>query len=249
MALQKRRNFIIIFAAILVAVIVLSSFVYLNSQKPYSGGVESISLGLIPLELNSLIYVADNQHYFAANGLDVTIKSYSSGFASINGLLNGEVNIGFAAEFVVAEEALANASFYAFGSIAKYNIYNVVARTDHGIAHVSDLAGKKIGVAFGTIAQFYLGTFLDQNNINPNQVTAVNVPNTQTADALANGTVDAAVTYQPIIGQIESRLGNATVIWPSQANQLGYYDAACTTKLGDGAFGPDCQVLESTNPS
>ena len=228
MALRKRRNFIIIFAAILVAVIVLSSFVYLNSQKPYSGGVESISLGLIPLELNSLIYVADNQHYFAANGLDVTIKSYSSGFASINGLLNGEVNIGFAAEFVVAEEALANASFYAFGSIAKYNIYNVVARTDHGIAHVSDLAGKKIGVAFGTIAQFYLGTFLDQNNINPNQVTAVNVPNTQTADALANGTVDAAVTYQPIIGQIESRLGNATVIWPSQANQLGYYDAACT---------------------
>ena len=41
--------------------------------------------------------------------------------------------------------------------------------------------------------------------------------------------MDAVVTYQPIINQIESLLGNNTVIWPAQANQLGYFDAVCTT--------------------
>ena len=182
---------------ILVVVIVLSSFVYLTAKKPYAGNVESISIGMVPLELNSLIYVANNQHYFAANGLNVTFKSYGSGFASMKGMLNGEVNIAFAAEFVVAEEALANANFYTIGSIAKNNIYNVVARTDNGISSPSDLTGKKVGVAFGTIAQFYLGSFLEQNNLDPSVVTILNVPNAQTANAISKGTVDAVVTYQP----------------------------------------------------
>ena len=130
---------------------------------------------------------------------------------------------------MVAEDALANSSFYTFGSIAKYNIYNVVARTDNGISDISDLAGKTVGVAFGSIAQFYLGSFLELNNINPSEVTVVNVPNAQTANALANGTVDAVVTYQPIINQIESLLHNDTVIWQAQSDQLGYFDAVCTT--------------------
>jgi NitT/TauT family transport system substrate-binding protein len=65
--------------------------------------------------------------------------------------------------------------------------------------------------------------------MNQSNVTIVNVPNPQSASALANGTVDAVVTYQPIINQIESLLGNNTVIWPAQANQLGYFDAVCTT--------------------
>lgn len=229
MVTLRRRNWVVIAVIILVISIVLSSFVYINSQKPYTGNVDSISLGVIPLELNSLIYIADNQNYFAANGLNVTFKSYNSGFAATQGMLNGQVNIAFSSEFVVAEEALANDSFYTFGSIAKYNIYNVVARTDKGISNISDLSGKTIGVAFGTIAQFYLGSFLELNNMNQSDVTIVNVPNPQSANALANGTVDAVVTYQPIINQIESLLSNNTVIWPAQANQLGYFDAVCTT--------------------
>ena len=221
MATAKRRNLVVLAAIILVVGIVLSSFVYLSSQKPYTGNVESISIGIIPLELNALIYIANNQNYFAANGLKVTFKSYDSGFHAAQGMLNGEVNVASASEFVVAEDALANDSFYAFGSIAKYNIYNVVARTDKGISNISDLTGKKIGVAFGSIGQFYLGSFLELNNINQNDVNIVNVPNAQSANALANSTVDAVVTYQPIINQIESLLGNNTVIWPAQANQLG----------------------------
>lgn len=229
MTVLKKRYIIISVVAILVIAIVLSSFVYINSQKPSAKSTQSITLGVIPLELNSLIYVANSQHYFASNGLNVTFKSYGSGLASMQGMLNGQASIAFAAEFVVAEQALANQSFYTFGSIAKYNIYNIVARTDRGISNISDLTGKIIGVSFGTIAQFYLGSFLELNNINQNSVTIVNVPNAQSASALENGTVDAVVTYQPIINQIESTLGNNTVVWSAQANQLGYFDAVCTT--------------------
>jgi len=230
MAMRKKQNLILVLAVvILIIAIVLSAFVYINSQKSSTVSTQSITLGVIPLELNSLIYVANDQNYFAANGLNVTFKSYGSGLASMQGMLNGQVNIAFAAEFVVAEEALANYSFYTFGSIANYNIYNVVTRADEGINNISDLTGKTIGVAFGTIAQFYLGSFLELNNINQSNVNIVNVPNSRSAIDLENGIVNAVVTYQPIINQIESVLGNNTVVWPAQANQLGYWDAVCTT--------------------
>lgn len=231
MVTLKRRNLVVLTVIVLVVVIVLSSFVYLNFQKPYSGIVESITIGTIPLETNSLIYIADNEHFFADNGLTVTFKNYGSGFAAMQGMLNGEVNIATASEFVVAEAAVANQGFYVFGSVSKFNIYNVVARTDESISNISDLTGKTIGAAFGTIGQYYLGSFLELNNINPNDVTIVNVPNAQSASALANGTVDAIVTYQPEISQIESLISNNTVIWPAQADQLGYFDAVCSTSF------------------
>jgi hypothetical protein len=54
----------------------------------------------------------------------------------MQGMLNGEVNLAAASEYVMAEEASANQSFYIFASISKFNIYDMVARTDRGISSI-----------------------------------------------------------------------------------------------------------------
>src|SRR5665648_44469 len=100
MSKQKKRNFIFLVVIALVIVIVLSSFVYLNLQNQYAGKIESITIGTVPNETNSLIYVANDQKYFAANGLNITLKNYPSGLADAKALLNGEINIGIATEFI-----------------------------------------------------------------------------------------------------------------------------------------------------
>jgi NitT/TauT family transport system substrate-binding protein len=225
---KNKRNLIIIAVAILVVAIVLSSFVYLNSQKPYAGNIESITIGTVPNETNSLIYVANDQKYFADNGLNITLKSYGSGLADAKAVLNGEINIGIATEFIVAEEAFDNASIYVLGTDSKFLSFSMVARTDEGINSISDLNGKTIGVSFGTIAQFYLGRFLELSNLNLSKVTLVNVPFAQSQNALANGTINAVLTLQPYVSQIESSLGNEVVVWPAQSNQLGYNDLVCS---------------------
>ena len=61
-------------------------------------------------------------------------------------MINGEVDVSTASEFVVANNALQNADLYAFGTVSKYlNLY-LVARTDRGINDISDIVGKRIGV-------------------------------------------------------------------------------------------------------
>jgi NitT/TauT family transport system substrate-binding protein len=224
----QRRKLVVAAVIILIVVVVISSFVYLNSPKPYVGNVASVTLGVYPSEYSSLVYIANDQEYFSANGLEITFKNYSSGAAAARGMLNGEVDVSTASEFVVVNNALQGTSLYAFGSVSKYLNLFIVARTDKGINSVSDLSGKKIGVALGSSNEFYLGRYLDLNGLKLSQVTLVNVNFPQTPNAIANGTLDAAITFQPYINQIQSLLGNRVVIWPAQADQFGYFEAVCS---------------------
>ena len=155
-------------------------------------------------------------------------------------MLNGQVNIASSSDFVIAEEAVANASLYAIGSLCKYNNVDVVARTDLGITNISDLVGKKIGVLLGSSTQFYFGQFLEQNGISQNQVTIINTPNQQLAMALANGTVDAVVTTPSYTSQAQSLLPDDTVTWSAQNYQFSYLEAICTRSWA--AANPDLIV-------
>ena len=228
MRYQRKRTLTVAVVLILVLAITLSSFFYLDSQKPYTGKTESLTLGIYPSEFSSLIYIANDQGYFSTNGIKLILKDYTSGASAVKGMLNGEVDIATASEFVVANNAMQNEGIYALGTVSKYlNLY-LVARTDLGIHNISDLVGKKIGVALGSANQFYLGRFLDLNGINQNQVTLVNVTFVDTPNELANGTIDAAIIFQPYINQIQNTLGDKIIMWPAQADQFGYFELICT---------------------
>ena len=229
MILPKKRRLLVIPVAILVIAIILSSFVYLNSQKPYSGEAQPITLGFFNSEFNALVYIANDQGYFTDNGLNVIVKNYDTGNAAVTGLLNGEVDITGASEFVFASKALENVNICALGAYCKSDKFFLVAPTERGISSIPDLKGKTIGAPLGTNGEFYIRRFLELNNIAQNEVTFKNIaPFTQTPTALANGTVDAAVAFQPYINEIESLVGNKTVMWPIQADQLAYIDAIST---------------------
>jgi ABC-type nitrate/sulfonate/bicarbonate transport system substrate-binding protein len=63
--------------------LVIGSLSCQDTGKGYSGKVESITIGMDPTAVNSLIYIAEGQNYFTSNGLKVTIKNYASGLAAV----------------------------------------------------------------------------------------------------------------------------------------------------------------------
>ena len=75
------------------------------SRSDYSGMMETIHVGVPPLEQNALLYIAEHKGFFANNGLRAAIKGYDTGVTALEGLLNGEVNITGAAEFPVVRAA------------------------------------------------------------------------------------------------------------------------------------------------
>ena len=228
MKLTNKRNVLVGVVVVMIVILVVTSlFVYFNPQKPNRGNVEQVTVGMIAHETYSLIYTAQDQQYFLNNGLNVTLKYYPNGVATVNGLLNGESNIATASEFVLAQQGLQNRSIYSFATVAKATTIYIVARTDKGISNVSDLKDKTIGVNFGSNSQFYLGRFLELNNINQNQVNLVNINPLQPLTVLVNDTADAVVTLQPFLSQTQNLFANRTVIWSVQADQPSFYEAIC----------------------
>ena len=225
--IRKRLKITLIVIVIAVS-LVFSSFFYLNSLNIYRGKVESISFANVPNEVNSLIYIADNQQFFGVNGLNISYRNYGSGLTAVNGVLNGEVDIACASEFVLVGKALSNVNVSTFGTVDKVINEFIVARTDLGVSRISDLQGKKIGVSLGTSTEFYIGSFLELNGIALSEVNLVNVPPSQTPAALANGSVDAVIAWQPNIDTIGNLLGNRIVMWPAQADRPYYVNAICT---------------------
>lgn len=223
----KKRNLVILAVIISVIAIVLSLFVYLNFQKPYSGDVESLDVAYSPYESVTLFWVAEQQGYFSQNGLNVTSHEYTTGAGSLDGVINGEADIVVGAtEFPFTARALNQAKISTIASISKSEFTYLIGRADRGINAVSDLEGKTIGTTFGTIAHFYLGRFLELNGLSFQDVTLIDLKTpTDWVDAVVNGSIDAVATAQPYAEMAKNGLGNNAVVWSIQSSQPLYAQA------------------------
>lgn len=192
-------------------------------QRDQAGKVEPISIGVPPNEQSTLIFVAEEQNLFAGNGLNATIKIYDTALAALDGMKKGEADIAQTAEFPIVRQALAKAEISIVASIDRFENMFLVARKDRGIENPSDLKGKRIGAARGTLTEFHLGRFLTLHGIALQDLTIAYMNFKESADALANGAVDAFQVQNRDIPSIKEKLESGNlVIWPSQSNQAGY---------------------------
>jgi ABC-type nitrate/sulfonate/bicarbonate transport system substrate-binding protein len=188
---------------------------------------ESITIGTIAWEPSTLLYIAENQGYFEANGLNVTIKDYDTGLAATEAMLNGQIDIAACAEFIVVERLLQHKTISSIATIAETENEYVIGRTDKGIETTSDLRGKTVGLPRQTICEFYFGRFLELHNMSIRDVIMIDISPPLLSDALAGGRVDAVAVWQPYAGLIEKRLADGAVIWPVQGGQMMKWNLTC----------------------
>ena len=151
-------------ATAVIAALVLAGFgawYLMNSPATHSGTPESIIIGYSPFESVALFCIAEDQHFFSNNGLNLTTRMYDTGAGALDGMLNGEADIALGtSEFPLVGRAFKNERISTIGCIAKSEFIYIIGRKDRGIEKVMDLKGKRVGTTLGTIAHFYLGRFL-----------------------------------------------------------------------------------------
>lgn len=219
----KKSTFAIVCILLVVGIVLIGVWYIQKPDQAFTGQVESVTIGQSSPQSSSLILIAEDQNYFADNGLNVTIKNYDAGLYAVNALIAGEVDIATATELVLAEKTLSGEKLQAVACIDKIDNEYIIARKDHGIQKVSDLAGKKIGVSRGTSAEFFLGRFLQLNGIDEQDITKVDLKPDQLYDAIVNGDVDAVITWEPRVFLIENELGDNGLVMPAQSGQRYYW--------------------------
>ena len=215
-------------AIVAIALAGLGAWYFMNSGATSSGTTESITIGEPALEQSALIYIAEDQGYFTGNGLNVTLRDdYPSGVGPVSDMMLGRLDISVSAEYPVIAQIFNKKNISVIGVIDKYQNEEIIGRRDRGIENISDLKRKKIGLPKKTICEFFLGRFLNLHGMSLHDVTLMDLPASQSVDALTNGSVDAIIYYQPYVYAIEDRLGDNGVIWQAQSDQLLYGVMSC----------------------
>jgi len=219
---RKIGNKAILVVIVTVAILGLVFFLFIQKQpKKYTGPVDKITVA--GAKSGALVYVAQNQGYFQDNGLDVTIKDHEAGKLAMDTLLAGEADIATSAEFVFVGDSFIYDKLRLFGVVATADITKVVARKDKGIVQPSDLKGKKIGVTLKSASEFYLGIFLVSNGLAFTDVEIVNLKPPAIVEAITDGTIEAAITWEPHIYRAKTSLQDNAVVWDGQSGKDFYF--------------------------
>lgn len=192
------------------------------SQSPKS--MDSLTVASLPLESLGLVYVAQQRDMFAENGVKVTFREYDTGVAALQAVIDGEADVAAGtSEFPLVKHAFDQVAVSAIATIDRPDFIYLIGRKDHGIHMGRDLKGKRVGTTAGSIAQFYLGRFLELNGMTPSDITFVDL---KTPDewrtAIADGAVDAVVLAQPEASVVKDRLGDNATFLSIQWSQPAY---------------------------
>ena len=211
----------IIIILVLIVVVVEGYFLfqtYRNPAKKYTGPMEKITLGVETSLLPSLVWVAQNQGYFAENGVEVIMKEFDSGRAAFTAMLNeGNLDMVTVAQTPVMFNSFTRSDFAIISAmVSSYNDVHVLARQDRGITKPSDLRGKKIGVTKGSTGQYYLGLFLTNAGLELSEVNQVDIKTGDLVKSLEQGAVDAISTWQPHLYNAQKVLGGRAVTFPTR---------------------------------
>ena len=223
---KKARLALLLGGLVVLAALAIGGYFWWTKTQPakYTGPVEKVTMGVGVAPLSLLIWVAENEGYFADNGLDVEIKDYPSGKAAVGDLIDDKVDIATITEFGFMSRSFDNPDLRIVSSITTANINTLVAIKEKGIEKISDLKGKRIATVSGTEAEFFLETFLLFNNIPTTDVEIIYINSNNIVQSVLGGEADAAMIWEPYVYQIKTNLGEEnTITWPGQSGQSSYW--------------------------
>lgn len=222
----QNRGFVHLFFLFIISALILSGVFYvlfygkkdIARKQSYSGPIEKVIVGNVG-EYTIFNLIAQEKGIFANNGLDVELKEYTSGPASIAALLAEEVNVTIAADFVGVRNIFADPDIRILAQVNQHKVFSIAGRKDMGLQTPKDLIGKRIGITKNSAGEFFIGSFLTFNNLQFSDVTLVDLTPPEMISQLTEGTIDAVVVFEPNIFKLKKQFGENLSAWDVQGDQ------------------------------
>jgi NitT/TauT family transport system substrate-binding protein len=179
---------------------------------------------------SALFYVARDQGYFAAAGIEVETVKTNSGKEALELVSQAKADLGMAAEapFVRAVAAGIPARIVATIETSERNT-GIIVPDASPIRAPADLKGKRIGYCPGTASEYFLSIFLQANGLAESDVQGVAVTPKDAHEALAKGEVEALSGWQEIRAHADKALGQRTRVFYAQGTYLETWNLLALT--------------------
>jgi NitT/TauT family transport system substrate-binding protein len=189
--------------------LILAIALWFGLRPPAAAPITARLTLALPMQLNSaLAIVASGQKLYQKNGLTVTEQPFLLGKDALKSLLDGKADLAIVADtpFMYAATSGKDIAILATISQARRALA-LVARRDHGITQLQHLRGKAVMLTKGTNFPYFLDALLQVNQIPADTVQQVDMKTPAIVAGLSNGTLDAAVVFQPFLAQLEQQIG------------------------------------------
>lgn len=217
--------------------------IFAGTDDSAAGAVEkpNITIGLDPSIGMAPLYVAQEQGYFSAEGLDVELVELTDATEKLDGLLAGNVDLAFAnyPAIVRAQQRAkgkANIKIVADAVAAKPDSSAVVVNRGAPYRDPDDLEGKKIAVPVrGGVAELAVKAGIRAGRGDPSGVDWRVMTFAEMLPKLQGGELDAAYLEEPYLTIAQAQLGVWTVFQPMVGRldgigQTGYAALEKTTR-------------------
>lgn len=159
------------------------------------GGVPSIDLAPVVL--------AEEEGFFAEEGLTVTFQPAQTSATLLPSIINGEIPIGYSAVSATLFAASQDLPIRTIAPVASSHgeegdVSGIFVAADSGMTSLKDLEGKRFGVpGLRSWAEIASREALVLNGVDPDTIEFVEVPFPDAAAALDAGRIDAAEVIEP----------------------------------------------------
>jgi ABC-type nitrate/sulfonate/bicarbonate transport system substrate-binding protein len=158
----------------------------------------TITAGVDPS--HATFYVAKLGGFFDKYGLDVQLKTGSSGSAMVPYLIKNQTQAALGAEQAGILSTQAQQLLRYYGVIGK------------NMNDLDGLKGKKVGVTLGTGGDVFWRALVTKLNLNPKDYTIVPIDAPEMVAALERGNLDAIVVWEPWLSRILKALPNTKLL-------------------------------------
>lgn len=218
----KTTTIVAIVLTLSLALFALQSSALIEWLRHYDAGpTDKLRLAAYEGDVGALEWIAHDKGFFRQVGLNVDIVGYASGADAMGALRAGKADVATASDYVAVTHSFDESDLRILASIAHYANKGIVARRDHGIRTPNDLKGKRIGVTSPSGAEYSLHIFLALHGLNLGDVEIVALSPPQLIEALKEGRIDAACTWQPHIHTLKTALAERAVTF--RGDGIGSY--------------------------
>jgi len=165
---------------------------------------------------DSFAWVAKEKGYFKDAGLDVTIQK-GAGNAQILGLIKAKQADFAALDFTGAEIQSGKGTFTNWRAIAavhQQTLVSIMTTADTGITKPTDLSGKTVGTATGSVSELLFPAYAKLAGLDPKSVKVQGAQTTALNSLMAQRKVDGLSTFLLSKKALETASKKQVVVMP-----------------------------------
>lgn len=160
----------------------------------------------------ALAYIADQQGFWKAEGLDVASRMFASGREALDAVLAGNAEVMNVSETPPVHAMVQGNPIYCVTAIARHAEVRLVARKDRGIARPEDLKGKRVATLPGTNSDYFMHELLKAHGVPLGEVKVAAMRPPEMVRAYVRGDIDAFFAWEPHVTYATKELPERSLV-------------------------------------